>query len=138
MAKLIDGRAIAEKVYVDLRREIAELKAKGATPGLAVILVGDNQLLGHVVEQMSAWVSEAWSCSFNATTTAELSRRCREAKSSPTKMTARPGVAPFALSSAISRRRSTYTFSAIARPSINLAIVFVIPSVVEEPLPNPR
>jgi methylenetetrahydrofolate dehydrogenase (NADP+) / methenyltetrahydrofolate cyclohydrolase len=42
MAKLIDGRAIAEKVYVDLRREIAELKSNGVTPGLAVILVGDN------------------------------------------------------------------------------------------------
>jgi len=42
MARLIDGRAIAEKVYVDLRREIAELKAKGVTPGLAVILIGDN------------------------------------------------------------------------------------------------
>src|SRR5947207_15278985 len=42
MAKLIDGRAIAEKVYVDLRREIAELKAKGITPGLAVILVGED------------------------------------------------------------------------------------------------
>ena len=42
MAKFIDGRAIAEKVYVDLRREIAELKEKGIAPGLAVILVGDN------------------------------------------------------------------------------------------------
>jgi methylenetetrahydrofolate dehydrogenase (NADP+) / methenyltetrahydrofolate cyclohydrolase len=42
MAKVIDGRAIAEKVYVDLRRDIAELKAKGVTPGLAVVLVGDN------------------------------------------------------------------------------------------------
>jgi methylenetetrahydrofolate dehydrogenase (NADP+) / methenyltetrahydrofolate cyclohydrolase len=42
MANLIDGRAIAEKVYVDIRREIAELKSKGVTPGLAVILVGDN------------------------------------------------------------------------------------------------
>jgi len=42
MAKLIDGRAIAENVYVDLRREIAELKSKGNTPGLAVVLVGDN------------------------------------------------------------------------------------------------
>src|SRR5437870_8848709 len=42
MAKLIDGRTIAEKVYVDLRREIAELKPKGLTPGLAVVLVGDN------------------------------------------------------------------------------------------------
>ena len=42
MAKLIDGRAIAEKVYVDLRRDIAELEAKGVTPGLAVVLVGDD------------------------------------------------------------------------------------------------
>jgi methylenetetrahydrofolate dehydrogenase (NADP+)/methenyltetrahydrofolate cyclohydrolase len=42
MEKLIDGRAIAEKVYVDLRREIAELKSRGLTPGLAVVLVGDN------------------------------------------------------------------------------------------------
>ena len=42
MAKLIDGRAIAEKVYVDLRRKIAQLKSKGIMPGLAVILVGDN------------------------------------------------------------------------------------------------
>jgi methylenetetrahydrofolate dehydrogenase (NADP+)/methenyltetrahydrofolate cyclohydrolase len=42
MAKLIDGRAIAEKVYIDLRREIAELKAKYVTPGLAVVLVGDD------------------------------------------------------------------------------------------------
>src|ERR1700747_3387039 len=42
MAKLIDGRAIAEKVYVDLRGEIAELKSKGVTPGLAVVLVGND------------------------------------------------------------------------------------------------
>src|SRR5215471_3851418 len=42
MAKLIDGRAIAEKVYVVLRGEIAQLKSKGVTPGLAVILVGND------------------------------------------------------------------------------------------------
>jgi methylenetetrahydrofolate dehydrogenase (NADP+)/methenyltetrahydrofolate cyclohydrolase len=42
MPNLIDGRAIAEKVYVDLRREIAELKTKGVMPGLAVVLVGDD------------------------------------------------------------------------------------------------
>src|SRR5712691_5854830 len=42
MANLIDGRAIAEKVYVDLRLKIAELESKGVTPGLAVVLVGDN------------------------------------------------------------------------------------------------
>ena len=42
MPNLIDGRAIAEKVYVGLRREISELKSKGVTPGLAVVLVGDD------------------------------------------------------------------------------------------------
>jgi methylenetetrahydrofolate dehydrogenase (NADP+)/methenyltetrahydrofolate cyclohydrolase len=42
MPNVIDGRAVAEKVYVDLRREIGELKSKGVTPGLAVVLVGDN------------------------------------------------------------------------------------------------
>ncbi len=41
-ARLIDGRAIAEKVYAELRGEIADLKSKGVIPGLAVILVGDN------------------------------------------------------------------------------------------------
>jgi methylenetetrahydrofolate dehydrogenase (NADP+)/methenyltetrahydrofolate cyclohydrolase len=42
MTNLIDGRAVAEKVYVDLRKQIAELKSKGITPGLAVVLVGDD------------------------------------------------------------------------------------------------
>jgi methylenetetrahydrofolate dehydrogenase (NADP+)/methenyltetrahydrofolate cyclohydrolase len=39
---LIEGRVIAEKVYADLRSEIAGLKESGRTPGLAVVLVGDN------------------------------------------------------------------------------------------------
>jgi len=42
MSKLIEGRAIADKVYAGLRNEIAELKKSGRTPGLAVVLVGDN------------------------------------------------------------------------------------------------
>jgi len=42
MAQIIDGRAIAENVYAQLRAEIAELKARGITPGLAVVLVGDD------------------------------------------------------------------------------------------------
>ncbi len=42
MPKLIDGRAIAEKVYAELRDEIAGLKSRGLTPGLAVVLVGDD------------------------------------------------------------------------------------------------
>ena len=42
MATLINGRAVAEKIYTELRGEIAELKSQGVTPGLAVVLVGDN------------------------------------------------------------------------------------------------
>jgi methylenetetrahydrofolate dehydrogenase (NADP+)/methenyltetrahydrofolate cyclohydrolase len=42
MSHLIEGRMIAEKVYAELRGEIAELKRNGRTPGLAVVLVGDN------------------------------------------------------------------------------------------------
>jgi len=42
MTTIIDGRAIAEKVYTELRGEIAELKSHGLRPGLAVVLVGDN------------------------------------------------------------------------------------------------
>jgi methylenetetrahydrofolate dehydrogenase (NADP+)/methenyltetrahydrofolate cyclohydrolase len=42
MSHLIEGRAIAEKVYAELRGEIAALKKSGRTPGLAVVLVGDN------------------------------------------------------------------------------------------------
>jgi methylenetetrahydrofolate dehydrogenase (NADP+)/methenyltetrahydrofolate cyclohydrolase len=42
MSRLIEGRAVAEKVYAELRSEIAALKKEGRTPGLAVVLVGDN------------------------------------------------------------------------------------------------
>jgi methylenetetrahydrofolate dehydrogenase (NADP+)/methenyltetrahydrofolate cyclohydrolase len=42
MSQLIEGRAVAEKVYAELRLEITELKRRGRTPGLAVVLVGDN------------------------------------------------------------------------------------------------
>jgi len=39
---LIDGRIVAENVYSELRDEIASLKKQGLTPGLAVVLVGDD------------------------------------------------------------------------------------------------
>ena len=42
MVKLIDGRAIAAEVYADLRDEIAKFKKSGVTPGLAVVLIGDD------------------------------------------------------------------------------------------------
>jgi methylenetetrahydrofolate dehydrogenase (NADP+) / methenyltetrahydrofolate cyclohydrolase len=41
-AKLIDGNAIGATMRAELAGEIAALKKKGVTPGLAVVLVGDN------------------------------------------------------------------------------------------------
>lgn len=39
---LIDGKAIAEKSNEESRLAVAELKAQGFTPGLAVVLVGQD------------------------------------------------------------------------------------------------
>jgi len=40
--KLIDGKAIAEKVHAESRAGVEELNKRGITPGLAVVLVGDD------------------------------------------------------------------------------------------------
>lgn len=42
MTTLIDGKAIAAKVRSELKAEVDKLKAKGITPGLAVVLVGED------------------------------------------------------------------------------------------------
>ncbi len=39
---LIDGKAVAAQCKAEIRERVAALKAQGITPGLAVILVGDN------------------------------------------------------------------------------------------------
>ena len=41
-ARLIDGNAIGAAMRAELGTEIAALKQQGVTPGLAVVLVGDN------------------------------------------------------------------------------------------------
>jgi methylenetetrahydrofolate dehydrogenase (NADP+)/methenyltetrahydrofolate cyclohydrolase len=41
-AKLIDGVAIAKQVRAEVAREAEALKARGVTPGLTVVLVGDD------------------------------------------------------------------------------------------------
>ncbi|MDB4652963.1 bifunctional methylenetetrahydrofolate dehydrogenase/methenyltetrahydrofolate cyclohydrolase FolD [Akkermansiaceae bacterium] len=42
MAKIIDGKKVAEEVLAECSREIEELIASGVTPGLAVVLVGED------------------------------------------------------------------------------------------------
>lgn len=39
---IIDGKAVSKKVKEDVKSECEQLKAKGITPGLAVIIVGDD------------------------------------------------------------------------------------------------
>lgn len=41
-AKIIDGKAISEAIRSELKERVVALSAKGVTPGLGVILVGDN------------------------------------------------------------------------------------------------
>ncbi|MFN3987680.1 MAG: bifunctional methylenetetrahydrofolate dehydrogenase/methenyltetrahydrofolate cyclohydrolase FolD [Rhodocyclaceae bacterium] len=41
-ARIIDGKALAKQLRQDFRQRVARLRAQGTTPGLAVILVGDN------------------------------------------------------------------------------------------------
>ncbi|MDO9200097.1 MAG: bifunctional methylenetetrahydrofolate dehydrogenase/methenyltetrahydrofolate cyclohydrolase FolD [Hydrogenophaga sp.] len=42
-AQLIDGNALSRQLRADVGARVAALKTRGITPGLAVILVGDNQ-----------------------------------------------------------------------------------------------
>ncbi len=42
MNSVIDGKAVAASVLEECRAEVQDLKAKGITPGLAVVLVGDD------------------------------------------------------------------------------------------------
>ncbi len=42
-ANILDGKAISASIREGIANEVLELKGKGVTPGLAVILVGDDQ-----------------------------------------------------------------------------------------------
>ncbi len=41
-ARIIDGKQIAAQMREELKQKVAALKAKGVTPGLAVVLVGED------------------------------------------------------------------------------------------------
>ena len=42
MAERIDGKAVAAQVKAEVAREVSALKERGVTPGLAVVIVGDD------------------------------------------------------------------------------------------------
>jgi methylenetetrahydrofolate dehydrogenase (NADP+)/methenyltetrahydrofolate cyclohydrolase len=41
-AQIIDGKQVAAEMRAELKEKVAELKTKGVTPGLAVVLVGED------------------------------------------------------------------------------------------------
>lgn len=42
MSEIIDGKKVADEVFAECRRDLADLASRGITPGLAVVLVGDD------------------------------------------------------------------------------------------------
>ena len=42
MAKILDGKAVAQRIKDELKKETEQLKKEGIQPGLAVIIVGDD------------------------------------------------------------------------------------------------
>jgi methylenetetrahydrofolate dehydrogenase (NADP+)/methenyltetrahydrofolate cyclohydrolase len=50
-ARIIDGTAVGKAIREELKAEVAELKARGVTPGLTVVIVGDDPA-SHVYVRM--------------------------------------------------------------------------------------
>lgn len=62
-AQIIDGKAIAEQIREEIKAEVGELAAKGITPGVATILVGDDggaQFYRGQIEKNTATVGLAY------------------------------------------------------------------------------
>lgn len=63
-ARIIDGKAIAAEVRAQVARDVAALKARGITPGLAVVLVGEDPASQVYVRNKGKQTIEAGMASF--------------------------------------------------------------------------
>lgn len=63
-ARIIDGKAIAQKVRDEVKARVAELSARGVTPGLATVLVGDDAASAIYVRMKKKACLEAGMASF--------------------------------------------------------------------------
>ena len=59
VAELIDGKRIAAEIRQEVKGEVDELKGRGVTPGLAVVLVGDNPASAVYVRMKAKACEEA-------------------------------------------------------------------------------
>lgn len=87
-AKLILGKEISDSIYTELRGRIAALKARGITPGLAVVLVGEDPASQTYVRMKGKKCEELGMRSVQVllpegTTQAELLARVAELNSDP-------------------------------------------------------
>jgi methylenetetrahydrofolate dehydrogenase (NADP+)/methenyltetrahydrofolate cyclohydrolase len=73
-AELIDGRAIAKKVRADVAERAKKLIARGVTPGLAVVLVGDDPASAVYTTAKAKAAEEAGMYSLNVRLSATTSQ----------------------------------------------------------------
>jgi methylenetetrahydrofolate dehydrogenase (NADP+)/methenyltetrahydrofolate cyclohydrolase len=73
-AELIDGRAIAKKVRADVAQRAKKLIARGVTPGLAVVLVGDDPASAIYTSAKAKAAEEAGMYSLNVRLNADTSQ----------------------------------------------------------------
>ncbi|EAC5806408.1 bifunctional methylenetetrahydrofolate dehydrogenase/methenyltetrahydrofolate cyclohydrolase FolD [Listeria monocytogenes] len=59
MGEIIDGKKLAKEIQEKVTREVAELVKEGKKPGLAVVLVGDNQASRTYVRSKQKRTEEA-------------------------------------------------------------------------------
>lgn len=59
MAELIDGKRVAAEIRQEVKEDVDELKGSGITPGLAVVLVGDNPASAVYVRMKAKACEEA-------------------------------------------------------------------------------
>ncbi|EJK1201828.1 bifunctional methylenetetrahydrofolate dehydrogenase/methenyltetrahydrofolate cyclohydrolase FolD [Listeria monocytogenes] len=59
MGEIIDGKKLAKEIQEKVTREVAELVKEGKQPGLAVVLVGDNQASRTYVRNKQKRTEEA-------------------------------------------------------------------------------
>jgi methylenetetrahydrofolate dehydrogenase (NADP+)/methenyltetrahydrofolate cyclohydrolase len=74
MAEIIDGKAVAAEVRAEVASDVAELKGRGVTPGLAVVLVGEDPASQVYVRGKTKAAAEAGIATFDHKLSASTSQ----------------------------------------------------------------